>query len=125
LYRIYQINPKKYQTGFYIAEHVMDWIFGVNPFATSLVYGFGDRFLSESWARPYVKGSILPGLAAIHKNRKKVKPLALTPSLQAYGNGESETSLGIVMMQALILRQKLISIYPPEAELPKSIDIKK
>jgi len=118
LYRIYTINPEKYQKGFYVAEHVMDWIFGVNPFATSLVYGFGDRFLSESWVRPYIKGSILPGLAVYLPDGKWVNPVELTPSLQAYGNGESETSLGVVLMQCLIQRENLRNIYPSAGPLP-------
>ena len=96
----------------------MDWIFGVNPFATSQAYGFGDRFLSEGWLRPYVKGSILPGLAAMYKNGNFVVPCELTPSLQGYGNGESETSAGVVMMQCLLLRRQLVNVYPSAAPLP-------
>jgi hypothetical protein len=124
LYRIYSVDPEKYQKGFYVAEHAMDWVFGVNPFATSLVYGFGDRFLSESWVRPYVKGSILPGLAVYLPDGKWKNPVELTPSLQAYGNGESETSLGVVLMQCLLLRESLRKNYPPAAPLPDNPVIK-
>jgi len=125
LYRIYKINPEKFQKGFYIAEHVLDWIFGVNPFATSLVHGFGDRFLSESWIRPYIKGSILPGLAVYLKDGKWIPPVELTPSLQGYGNGESETSLGVVLMQCLLQREQLRNIYPPASLPPTGSVVKK
>jgi hypothetical protein len=125
LYRLYKISPTKHTKGFYLAEHVMDWIFGANPFASSLVYGFGNRFLSESWARPYVKGSILPGLAVYFKDGKWSPDMDLTPSLQAYGNGESETSSGVVMIQCLLLREELRKEYPPAAQLPSKPILKK
>jgi len=106
LYRMYSIDPKKYKKGFFVAEHAMDWMFGVNPFATSQVCGFGNRFLCEGWSRPYLIGGALPGLTAVFNSKGIVWPIILTPSTQGYGNGESEASQGVVLIQDMLLRDK-------------------
>ena len=104
---IFKKRDKKYIKGYRIAEDIMNYFFGCNEFATSMVFGFGDIFAVPGWMRPYERGSIMPGLAAKLKNGQWPEPRELTTCYQGYGNSESEADAGVRLVYAMILRNKL------------------
>lgn len=107
LYTMYQKFGDAYGAGYLVAERVMDWSFGCNPFATSTVFGCGDVFAIYGWARGYEKGSLLPGLAIRFNSQGMVTPIELTATQQGYGNSESEAGAGVALIHAMALRHAL------------------
>ncbi len=107
LYTMYQKFGDAYGAGYLVAERVMDWSFGCNPFATSTVFGCGDVFAIDGWARGYEKGSLLPGLAVRFDGKGMVTPIELTATLQGYGNAESEAGAGVAFIHVMALRHAL------------------
>jgi hypothetical protein len=104
---IFKNKDKKYIKGYSIAENVMNYLFGNNEYATSMVFGFGDIFAVPGWMRPYEIGSVMPGLAAKLKNGQWLEPKELTTSFQGYGNSESEADVGVRLVYSMLLRNKL------------------
>ena len=107
LYRAFRFGGHKYAEGYLLAERLMDWVLGANPYATSCVFGFGDVFAVPGYLRAYEIGSLVPGLAVLHKNGAPVQPPRLTTCQQGYGNMESEAEAGVVFMEAMMLRHVL------------------
>jgi len=117
LYKIYQKFGDKYGAGCAVADRVMDWSFGCNPFASSMAFGCGDVFTVYGWVRGYEKGSLLPGLAVNFDSKGMVTPIQLTATMQGYGNAESETGAGVQLIHAMVLRHVL------RDNLPKSVTV--
>ncbi len=113
LYTMYQKFGEEYGAGYLVAERVMDWTFGCNPYATSLVFGCGDVFAVYGWVRGYEKGSLLPGLAINFDKNGMVVPIQLTATQQGYGNAESEAGAGVAFIHAMALRE-VLKDHPPK-----------
>jgi hypothetical protein len=104
-----------YSKGYIQAERIMNWIFGCNEFGTSMAYGFGDVFSVPGWLRGYEIGSVQPGIAAVIKDGKFVNPPQLTCN-SGYGNMESEAAIGVKLVHAMILRNKLKNFIPKQTK---------
>jgi len=116
-YRLYDFGGQNYGTGYYVAERIMDWMFGANPYATSCTYGFGDVFALPGWVRGYDVGSILPGISRWRKENSD--PWMATTTHSTYGNAESEAGAGVALVRALEWRDALrndppgtVTLYP-------------
>jgi hypothetical protein len=115
---IFHNLSQKYSRGYIQAERIMNWIFGCNEFDTSMAYGFGDIFSVPGWLRGYDIGSVQPGIAGVIKDGKFVNPPQLTCN-SGYGNMESEAAIGVKLVHAMILRNKLKDFVPEEIKIQK------
>ena len=104
---LFKNKNKSYKKGYFVAERIMDWLFGCNEFATSMVFGFGNIFAIPGWIRPYEIGSILPGITLKFDKGKCLKPSQLTSNSQTYGNMETEAEAGVRLIHAMLLRNIL------------------
>jgi hypothetical protein len=110
-YRLYAERGQRYGAGVFLADRIMDWNFGANPYASSFTYGFGDQFGVYGWVRGYEIGSLLPGIT------KDASSGEYTIQKAGYGNSESEAAAGVALIRFMILRDKMRNNPPQCATL--------
>lgn len=108
--QLYDAFGDEFSQGLHLAQRKLDWWYGSNPFATSLIFGVGDRFLLAGWASYHALG-----------RHVGLQPRPSTYRLRAteadYGGTETDAAGGATLWRAIALLQRLSDKPVPCVEL--------